>query len=681
MFSGYRWFCGVLVLTVSVPAVWSAEDGSRDSEVVAGRTVDFPASKRSIVQRGVAPTTKSTVATGQKTSPAGSGAIAATRGITEAPVNDDCANATPIAGLGAFPFNNIGATEDGPEHARCQVDYDTSGAIANDVWFCWDSDHTGAVQVSTCGGTTIDTKIAVYNGCTCPPTDGRLFPLGCDDDDLACVSDNDAQSTVVFLAQEGRSYLLRIGTYAGSPPASPGSGTFSISAWDALGEQYPAAPQCQVPYFYNGNGSDFANLIAADDFSPSDDGEIVNLCWWGGYHLDTPSDDAFEVRYYKDNNGLPGDLLAGPFIQEATTPTLLVDGPVNTGTGITFPIFEYCATHAAVPVVAGQCYWLEIVNNNGINLNAWYWWWGLGGDVSSLQDGTIGDPEATPPIPSTPPDGYDTDDVEVNDLAFCLGMAFDSCGTPPSDAADWSCCEPDSGSGRDYRPACGDDECCAKVCSCDPACCDPGYGWDEYCAGTGYNDSGCGAAVLCTNICGDCLDGSVTWVSPEDGTVDPGQPHPIFDATTPQGIATVLVDAPSGARDVCWSLCETDNTGMENDFARIIDHGVDAYTIQLDRPITPGALTRVTYTSDLPATYSDYLFALPGDADGSMVTDSSDIGHLVDCLNGAACTLREADINRSGSADSQDLLRLIDLLNGAHDYDVWSGATVPQNCP
>jgi len=52
-------------------------------------------------------------------------------------------------------------------------------------------------------------------------------------------------------------------------------------------------------------------------------------------------------------------------------------------------------------------------------------------------------------------------------------------------------------------PGCMNDTCCQAVCSCDPYCCgqEAGAGeWDAFCAGDGFV-AGCGAAILCTDIC------------------------------------------------------------------------------------------------------------------------------------------------------------------------------------
>lgn len=131
------------------------------------------------------------------------------------PGNDDCANATAISGEGTFPFDNLFATSVGPDHLAC--DFFGFQTIDNDVWYCWTADCDATVRVETCGLTGVDTKIAVYDGCACPPTDADL--LACNDDDCGL------QSGLEFTAVAGNTYLIRVGTFAG---ASGGSGSFLV---------------------------------------------------------------------------------------------------------------------------------------------------------------------------------------------------------------------------------------------------------------------------------------------------------------------------------------------------------------------------------------------------------------------------------------------------------------------
>lgn len=127
--------------------------------------------------------------------------------------NDACMNATAIMGQGMFPFDNSQATEDGLDDPLC--DFFGSQSVERDVWFCWTADCTGTVRLETCGQTTVDTKIAVYDGCACPAGTGIL---ACNDDDCGL------QTGLTFNAVSGQSYLVRVGVF---PGAMGGTGTFS----------------------------------------------------------------------------------------------------------------------------------------------------------------------------------------------------------------------------------------------------------------------------------------------------------------------------------------------------------------------------------------------------------------------------------------------------------------------
>jgi hypothetical protein len=148
---------------------------------------------------------------------------------------DMCGDALPISGTGTFPFDNTAASTDGPVHETC-ITAGGDAQIAKDVWYCWTSPCTDTVFVRTCGQTELDTKLSVYDGCTCPPSDANL--LDCGDD--RCGSDTTPQSTVVFEAGAGRSYLIRLGSYP-YVPAPTGTGNMIISCGPPQQLQCPAS--------------------------------------------------------------------------------------------------------------------------------------------------------------------------------------------------------------------------------------------------------------------------------------------------------------------------------------------------------------------------------------------------------------------------------------------------------
>ena len=122
--------------------------------------------------------------------------------------SNDCASAQVISGLGTFSFNNVGANTDGP--------FDCNGQpVRRDVWFRWVAPATGGYSFNQCGGTTLDTRIAVYDGVDCVN-----FPL------IACMNSNCFNATrIPFAAIGGNEYLIRMGSRFVGPG---GSGTFVV---------------------------------------------------------------------------------------------------------------------------------------------------------------------------------------------------------------------------------------------------------------------------------------------------------------------------------------------------------------------------------------------------------------------------------------------------------------------
>ena len=132
---------------------------------------------------------------------------------------DDCASPQAISGVGVFAFDTTSATT-GASAQNFGTCTDTAGltGIANDVWFAWTAPSTDEFDLATCGGTAIDSKVAVHGSVGCP----TLEPLACNDD--ACGT----QSQLRFSATGGATYAIQLGNWPG-PNTLPGTGTFSIS--------------------------------------------------------------------------------------------------------------------------------------------------------------------------------------------------------------------------------------------------------------------------------------------------------------------------------------------------------------------------------------------------------------------------------------------------------------------
>jgi hypothetical protein len=179
-----------------------------------------------------------------------------------------------------------------------------------------------------------------------------------------------------------------------------------------------------------------------------------------------------------------------------------------------------------------------------------------------------------------------------------------------------------------------------------------------------------------------CPEGSVEWRDPPTGVVDARQPHPAHDSATAQGIAALRVAAPPGAGTVgCWSLCEPDSL-TPNRVAFVSDEGDGTYLLHLERALTPGAVTAVTYGGLRTA----YFTAHPTDVDADGLASPADLLALIDHINGVAQPPwgpYSSDIDLSGQAGPQDILATIDLWNGAGQHEPWLGTSVLANpqCP
>lgn len=196
------------------------------------------------------------------------------------PPGDKCsASILLLDGEGVFPFDNTKASTDGLSFPDCVAHQQDQ--IDNDLWYCWDSTCNGMVLVETCGLTEVDTKIAVYSGCTCPAGAARL--IGCGDD--GCGPKPALQSRATFQAGKGFRYLIRIGNY---PLNKPGAGSFRISCgFDAC----PSAGGCESAHAAGMRGcSDAAccnRVCAVDSFCCEDtwDGycaaEATGICYTG----------------------------------------------------------------------------------------------------------------------------------------------------------------------------------------------------------------------------------------------------------------------------------------------------------------------------------------------------------------------------------------------------------------
>ena len=162
-------------------------------------------------------------------------------GLAAAQGADDCSNAEPISGMGAF-FSTLNATTDGP--GDC-------GAFVNDVWFRWTAPATSWYEATTCETVSWWQRevIAVYDPAPCWNLD---WPIACDDG--ACLN---GSAKARWLATAGNEYLIRIGCnnslegFAGSfqiRGCAVGSNLVAATTSTTSAKWRTAGPDC------NGNG-------------------------------------------------------------------------------------------------------------------------------------------------------------------------------------------------------------------------------------------------------------------------------------------------------------------------------------------------------------------------------------------------------------------------------------------
>ncbi len=186
-----------------------------------------------------------------------------------------------------------------------------------------------------------------------------------------------------------------------------------------------------------------------------------------------------------------------------------------------------------------------------------------------------------------------------------------------------------------------------------------------------------------------CPNDTVSWIDPPDCVVDARRPHAPDDASRPLGIDTVVVSAADGADLVdCWSLRETDDTPPSpNAIWSVIDGGGGLFTLHLARPMTAGAVTTITYSSQGLARSTGRFVVHPANVNGDAEASPGDLLELIAILGGTAESrwgLFSEDLDRSGSLTPADLLEIVDLLNGVAAYRAWNHTSLPVDgghCP
>ena len=104
------------------------------------------------------------------------------------------------------------------------------------------------------------------------------------------------------------------------------------------------------------------------------------------------------------------------------------------------------------------------------------------------------------------------------------------------------------------------------------------------------------------------------------------------------------------------------------------------FTLHLARPITDGAQTTITYTSQGLVETTGRFTAHPANVNGDAEASSGDLLELIAILSGTTQSkwgIYSEDLDRSGALGPADLLEIVDLLNGAAAYRPWNNTPLP----
>ena len=209
--------------------------------------------------------------------------------------SDACASPQDIGSGQVFgqTFDTTAATT-GPEHQSESLCYAFgTSAVDTDVWFKWTSAAGGNASVTTCNGTSGDTKMGAYDDTGGCPTGSAI---ACNDDSCGL------QSTVTFAATPGNAYVIQLGAF---PGASGATGAFDVTE--------SAPPPCGQ--YDNGSTENALGLTAG--------GEMAWLHFWDCAGAVTTVHSAYGSAMF------PGSVTNGNNSQVA----LYTGGDANSGPG------------------------------------------------------------------------------------------------------------------------------------------------------------------------------------------------------------------------------------------------------------------------------------------------------------------------------------------------------------
>ncbi|UCC29109.1 MAG: hypothetical protein JSU86_13010 [Phycisphaerales bacterium] len=184
------------------------------------------------------------------------------------PVNDACINSLPISEGETF-FDTTGAMTDGPEEhclpsQQCCAFPLGDHQVHRDIWFDYVAPCSGLLTARLCES-PFDTKVAIYEGFACPPSDAAV---ACDDD--GCSDALAQQSEAELLVTGGQGYKIRVGGYTALLKGDCGIQNETPGCSDSMCEAAVCAvdPSCCDRTRWDSSCAGIANALCAGRSGP-----------------------------------------------------------------------------------------------------------------------------------------------------------------------------------------------------------------------------------------------------------------------------------------------------------------------------------------------------------------------------------------------------------------------------
>jgi hypothetical protein len=234
--------------------------------------------------------------------------------------SDSCTTPDPIMGTGSFAFDTNASTVGTEGQSTVNCIFRNMIGIDKDVWFVWTAPSNGTFVISTCGATTVDTKISVYSS----PTGGPYCPapgissLACHDD-ISDAFPQNRQTRVSFVATVGNEYVIQVGTF---PGAVGGTGNIDISLYtpNATCQYDDGTTEQAVSYGTAGTSRAVAWMHRMGAVGSTTNLTTVSSAWgWTGTTSPLPAGLTVSVGVWDDPNddGVPTD---GVLLGQASAP-------------------------------------------------------------------------------------------------------------------------------------------------------------------------------------------------------------------------------------------------------------------------------------------------------------------------------------------------------------------------